>query len=488
MKRILSSVLLLSMLAAVTASCAKGDTDDAQTTDTQAAVETEAADPAKTFELEEGLDYNETTLVVLTAEGIVHGIDSSEEGGGNVIKQAVYDQFRATEERLNVKFEYIDVNPFAQLSGLVSQSINAQSDDYQLVFGVASNIIGLVNEGYFLSVNELPHVNLDKVWWNRGYIESVSINSDNPYILFGDISYNMIERTCAMFFNKRMMEELNDLTDTDIYDIVLNGEWTLDKFTELAVGIYRDDNGNTQNDIDDIHAVTISGAREFEFMAFSAGLRYTDRDEDGYPVLNLYTDSAITLTDKLLSVLRSEDTYLEGGNNNYADLKFAGGKALFMPSRLFLAGWGSLREMSDDFGIIPMPKLDETVDGYYSTVGNAVEWGVVPVTVADPTMISAVAESLAYEGYERLTPVYYENSLKLKYTRGDADTESRILDLITQSARTDFIYLNKLGGIGNIFATAFNTNQNNFSSTYAAMEPAALQTLADMIEADMENQ
>lgn len=478
MKRTLSAVLLLAMLVSVFTACTGGDDE---VTDTAAPIETEeAVDESLRLGLPKDLNYEDSSnnhLVVLNAEGIVHGYNDEE---ASVISKAIYEQFAMTGERLGVTFEFIDVNPFAQLSGLVSQSVNAQSDDYQLVFGVASNINGLVNEGYFLQLSELPYVDLDRVWWNKGYIESVSLNANYPYILFGDITYNTIQRTTCMFFNKRLMEVHHGLTDTDVYNMVLDGDWTVDKFYELATGMYVD-NGNNVNDMDDLHGITISGAREVEYVAYSCGLSYTTRDEDGYPVLNLKTPEAVELADKLVAIFCGEDTFAKGGNNDYADLKFAAGKALFMPSRFFLAGWESLRQMEDDFGIIPMPKLDADDTQYYSTVGNAVQWGVVPVTVEDPTLISAVAESLAYEGYHRVTPAYYETSLKLKYTRGDADVESRIIDMITQGARTDFLYMNRLGGIGDIFGAAYNGKQNNFSSYYAQREAGANYNIKNMI-------
>ena len=367
------------------------------------------------------------------------------------------------------------------MPGLISQAVNSQSNDYQMIFGVANNILALVNEGYFLPVEDLPHVNLEKIWWNKGYIESVSLNSEFPFILFGGITYNNVERTTCMFFNKRLTEVHHGLSDNDIYDIVLDGDWTLDKFKELATGIYIDD-GNSTNDINDFHGITMSGKREVEFVAFSCGLSFTTRDEDGYPVLDLNTNDSVDLAEKLISIFCSEDSFASGSNNDYVDVKFAGGNALFMPSRLFLAGWGSMREMEDDFGIIPMPKFDENVDQYYSAVGNAVQWGVVPVTVPDPALISAAAESLAYEGYHRVIPAYYETSLKLKYTRGDADVESQLIDMITEGARTDFLYMNTLGGIGGIFGACYEAGQNKFASYYAEREMAANANLRKLIQ------
>ena len=479
MKRLISTVLMLALLSTGLASCTGGDENN---DDTVSAVDTsEVVDENMRLDLPETLDYSDDAnnhIVVLNAEGIVHG-DNSE--GANVVKRAIYEQFAMTEERLGVTFEFVDIAPFAQVAGIISQSVNSQSDDYQMVFGVASNVNGLVNEGYFLPISELPHVDLDKTWWNRGYIESVSLNADTPFILFGDITYNTVERTTCMFFNKRLMEVYRGLTDTDVYDLVLDGKWTLDKFGELAAGMYVDD-GDNLNGIEDLHGITISGAREVEYMAYSSGLAFTARDEDGYPVLNLNTTQAVDLSEKLVSIFCSEDTYAKGNNNDYADKKFAAGNALFMPSRLFLAGWESLRQMEDDFGIIPMPKLDENDENYYSTAGNAVQWGLVPVTVQDPVLISAAAESLAYEGYHRVTPAYYEISLKLKYTRGDADVESRLIDMITQGARTDFLYMNRLGGLGDIFGAAYRAGQNNFASYYAQYETAAKTNIASLVE------
>lgn len=478
-RRLISAILLASMLVSVSA-CGKGNGEETEPVETIDTSNVEQLNENEILELPEELDYSEDLnnhIVVMTAESILHG-DNSEEA--SVISQEVYKQFAATEERLGVTFDYVDVAPFAQVQGLVSQSINAQSNDYQLVFGVSHNILTLVNEGYFLPIDELPHIDLDKIWWNKEYIESVSLNSDYPYILFGGITYNNVERTTCMFFNKRLMEVHHGLVDSDIYDMVLDGDWTLDKFTELATGMYVD-NGDSVNNIADFHGITISGKREVEFMAFSSGLAFSDRDEDGYPVLNLNTNDSIDLAEKLIGIFCSEDTFASGSNNDYVDKKFANGDALFMPSRLFLAGWGSMREMKDDFGIIPMPKFDENVDRYYSVVGNAVQWGVVPITVPDPVLISAVAESLAYEGYHRVIPAYYETSLKLKYTRGDADVESQLIDIITQGARTDFLYMNSLGGIGGIFGACYEAGQNRFASYYAEREMIANANLKKLI-------
>lgn len=486
MKRTLSLMILLSMLLSVTASCGDSKDNTVDTTADKGISETEPADTAEALALPQELDYTGETVRILDAEGILHGWIEDENGNeGTRLKQAIYEQFLATSELLGVEFEHTDIVPYQDVAGIIRQSVNAGSDDYDFCFTVANQQNALINEGLYLPLSELPYIELENTWWNKEYIDSVSLNTNNPYILFGGITFSSVERCAAVFFNKRLMEDINGLTDEDIYNMVFDGTWTLDKFLELSVNTYQDD-GDTVQDFDDIHGLTHNGGTAFNYFAYSAGLEYTTRDEEGYPVINLNNEKVITLCDKLLDIFTGESAiYPTQSGAAYVD-KFGAGNALFICNRLFLAGWGQLREMKDDFGIVPFPKLDETVDGYHSVVGDLVQWGAIPVTVKDPVMLSAVAESLAYEGYNRVIPTYYENDLKLKYTRGDVDTASQILDIITEGARTDFLYLNKLGGMGDIFTYVMNSAQNNFSSLYASYSPMAETRLNRLIEADIE--
>ncbi|MBQ8551643.1 MAG: hypothetical protein IJ428_02385 [Clostridia bacterium] len=266
----------------------------------------------------------------------------------------------------------------------------------------------------------------------------------------------------------------------DLYDLVYNGEWTIDKMAELASQVYEDANGNTINDFDDIHGLVQFGASSFNWMAFSSGIDFTTRDEDGYPELNLNNETTLALCDKLLAFLTNNEAVYKHNDNHEHVWKFSNGKALFLQNRFFLTGWEQLRTMEQDYGILPMPKYDESIEGYHSTVEALVQWGGVPVTAADPVFVSAVAEAYAYEGRQRITPAYYETTLKLKQTRDDASME--MLDMIMAGRDTDYLFINPLGGMNEVFNKVFNSNQNSFASQYASLEMAANATLQGLIE------
>lgn len=478
--RKLALLLVFAMLAST--SCGGGDTKNPDNTADTAVVGTdETTNDPNALELPADLKYTGSTLTILNAESIVGAPDELTEET-DLISQAKYDIDMAVEARFDITVDYVGVLPWQDTSGLARQSVNAGSDDYQMVFTCAQHQVNLVNEGLYLTHDELPYIDIEKPWWNKEYIESVSLHEDELYILFGDITFNTTQRTTCVFFNMNLLEEKLNMKPQDLYDLVYAGEWTIDKFTELTAGVYEDVNGNTLRDVDDVYGFVSPWNETFNWMAFGSGLKFTSRNEEGYPEFNLNTEITVSLVDKLCKLFFTNDGATISGNA--ADC-FGAGKALFIVNRFFLTGWEQFRTMNDDYGILPIPKYDESIDGYHSPVESLVQWGAVPVTASDPVMVSAVAEAMAYEGRKTLTPAYYETTLKLKLTRDDESM--KMIDLIMAGRDTDYLYINSLGGVGDVFKKVYGAGQNNFASVYASVEMAGAQALADLIEAYEEN-
>ncbi len=477
--RKLSLLLALAMLA-TTACGGGGDSEDTKGgNDTAPVSDTTPVETQVVLEVPNDLSSEYDVISFLTAESILAPPEELTDEV-DVLGQAIYDSVMAVEEHFDIDLEFTGIVPWGDTSTMARQSINAGSDDYQFVFTCASHMVNLVNEGLFLPHAELPYIDIEKPWWNKQYIDSVSLVADEPYILFGDITYNTIQRTTCVFFNVQLLEEKLNMQPQDLYDIVYAGEWTIDKMAELVSGVYEDANGNTINDYDDIHGMVINGANQFNWMAFSSGIDFTDRDEDGYPTLNLNNETTIQLCDKLLAFMTNNPAVYKEADNHTHVWKFGNGKALFLQNRFFLTGWEQLRTMEQDYGILPMPKYDESIEGYHSTVESLVQWGGVPVTTIDPVFVSAVAEVYAYHGRDKITPAYYETTLKLKQTRDDASME--MLDMIMAGRDTDYLYINPLGGMNTVFNKVFNSSQNTFASQYASLEMAANATLQGLIE------
>ena len=110
-----------------------------------------------------------------------------------------------------------------------------------------------------------------------------------------------------------------------------------------------------------------------------------------------------------------------------------------------LTGVNYLRDMEDDYGIIPMPKLDEAQESYTAYCHNGSSVFGIPTTENEPDKIAAFMEAMAAETYRVVTPAYFETALKGKYSR-DSET-SQMLDIIVSGVYLDigYIYGSSLG-------------------------------------------
>ena len=110
-----------------------------------------------------------------------------------------------------------------------------------------------------------------------------------------------------------------------------------------------------------------------------------------------------------------------------------------------------LRDMEDDFMILPMPMLDETQPHYNTRIHDSCTLFGVPVSVGGTDCISAALEALSSESFKEVTPAYYEIALKVKFTR-DSDS-GRMIELCHENVTIDFAaqWSNKLGDINHFF-------------------------------------
>lgn len=483
-KRILSALILSSILLSFTACGSESAETTAPVTTAAPAVD----DTPKELvpDIPDDVTFDGGIIKAYGMQYLVEGKNGTEEEPSSALSQELYDRNKRVEERLGITFEWINKNGLDWteiMKNAVRQSVNSGSADYDVVFSTGTVQFPLVGEGVYLPITELPYVDIDKPWWNRGYMESVSFHAETPYVLYGNLTYNQVERTTAVFANVTQLSNRHNIVAEDLFKLVNDGEWTLDKFTELVNLGYYDENGDTKKNNGDMFGLVYTGDA-VNWVAYGSGLDFSARDEDGFISLNLNTERSVDLADKLVKLFSKNDSVLFMENQAHVDA-FGQGKSLFVANRLYLAGWQQLREMKDDFIILPFPKYDSSVDGYHGVVENQVQLGCVTTTVKDEDleMISAALELMSYDGYNTVVPLYYENELKLKYTRNDdIDMQSRMIDIITSGARTDYLFSNGIGSLHSIFKSCVDVGQNNFASLYARLEPQALVRLDQLID------
>ncbi|MCL2099400.1 MAG: hypothetical protein FWH24_03060 [Oscillospiraceae bacterium] len=404
---------------------------------------------------------------------------------GDIVNDAVYHRNKTVEERLNVRikpipspggYPWLDNDRF---NDTVRNSVMAGSDDYDIIAGYAYFMPVLASEGIFYNWNEVSHIKPGEPWWCAGYNDQMTIGG-KMYFITGDIALSMLTNMFVMYFNKDAALELEL---ENLYQTVLNGEFTIDKVSELIKDAYRDLNGNSRADADDMYGyITTTG--NFVDMFYNAfDQPVIKKNRDGIPQLMMNTQKMINIIDKIYNFFYENDNVYaadEGTAGNLLVDTFTENRVLFMPGTLYTNE--ELRAMDSDYGILPLPKWDKDQADYYTTSQNSYSLFSIPVTCTKIDTVGAAVEALCAESYRRVSPAYYEIALKTKYSR-DEET-SQMLDLIRAGITFDFGVLNSisLDNIQNIFRTLMTEKSRDFVSRYEQSEyryEELLRNLAD---------
>ena len=141
---------------------------------------------------------------------------------------------------------------------------------------------------------------------------------------------------------------------------------------------------------------------------------------------------------------------------------FEAGNALICAE--YLGDSALMRDYNFDFGILPLPKYDNTQKNYHTSSQDSFSVFCVPATVANLDMVGAVTESMAAYTYNNVTPVLYELALKTKYTRDNESAE--MIDIIKNSIWVNFnsTYALTLNVPGHTWRLGLINNRNSITS------------------------
>lgn len=497
---------LLAVLACVPviASCGEAkttqdaDTKPVETQSQSAVTETQTEEltgrAAVKDNLPDDLDLGGSTIRILTRtddrDTRIEFIAESETG--DVVEDAVYVRNRMIMERLNVNMEIIEAGTGATrhdgavLNKLLDKSVLAGEDAYDLVGNHMSQITPYILKGAFLNIKDLPYLDWEQPWWNQSYNEHITLDG-KQYMCAGELAQTMISGTYVMFFNKKLWSE--HWGDDNLYEIVKNGEWTLEKMKMYSDAMYADLNGNGSVDEEDRFAMVYDKDQiQADAFAGGANINFTTYDEnDGYYYWTLENERTANFLAKVKGILHeNNNTYFTDENTHKfsVDLmwKMINDTVLFMPH--MLSGTDQLRDMKSDYGIIPMPKLDDAQEAYTTFVHNGFTVFAIPTTCKIAESVAPFLEAMCAESYRSVTPAYYDVALKVKYAR-DEDAAA-MLDIATRSIVFDFGYLFNQFISSNtaIFRSMFNTSSaiDKGMSTIAQKEKPTNKLLVKIVD------
>ena len=473
MKRTLAIILLLCLASAQLA-CG----DDAGQTDTTEAEKVSESTTGETYPLPEA-DFGGDTFGILCRTEKKYEIWSDGEDG-ETLNDAVYERNRNVEERYKIKFECHDTpgswSERENFYKVFTGSVLAGEDKFDLVAYYEACAQVPITEGYMLDLKEIKSLDFSHDWWYPGYNDTMTVNG-KLYSCLGDAAMTTWEYPAVTFFNKNLMDKYGMEYP---YQAVKDGKWTFDMLCELGKRVSEDLNGDGKFDENDLYGwITGDGMLRCMPTSFDFPLCVV---RNGKPELSVGSEKYYEVYDRVYDVLWNSDwaTVLNGSDDNARTKCFTDGRALFY--NFDASSVTELREMNDEFGILPYPKYNEAQESYKTVVFDNHSVFCVPKTAKDPERSGVILEAMGYESMELVTPAYYEVLLHGKVARDD---ESRdMLDIIRDSFQFDFAIVNSMmvDSIFPFFGGNLKNGVESISSAVASRLPVWEERFAALLE------
>ncbi|MBO5648886.1 MAG: hypothetical protein J6S76_03120, partial [Clostridia bacterium] len=422
-------------------------------------------------------DFGKYKYRIMSADGL-GGDYFIEEDGADVIDSAVYRRNRAVEERFNCEIVLVGDPFYTEATHKIHVDITTGDDVFDLVASQIVALGGLVPENLFYNWHDLPNINFDKPWWSDSN-EELLTHADVCYIAIGDLALSALKNTYCVFYNKRLGA---DYDMPDMFELVNNGEWTIDKITELSKDIYQDLNMDGKVDIEsDLFGYVGDSGSSLNTYLWAFDNPVYQRNDDGELELVFHTDKLSALTSKLCDVF---NIYTGIKQTKYTENRplamFREGRAMFINGVIDYAL--SCRDMEDDFSILPYPKWDEAQENYYTMVDGVHHALSIPKTIQNKEAVGTIIEALSAETYKQVVPVYYDLALKVKGARDEESIE--MLDRIVASRVFDFGYMyDNFKGYSFLLQNQIARNHKNIESTVKRYSKSAPKWYNSVLEA-----
>ncbi len=404
-----------------------------------------------------------------------------EETNGSPVNDAVYSKLATVQERFNCEIVLANGGLSATNTEQTTIRSLAQAGDdvYDVATGHDISMANIMLEGMFVNLYDVDHLNFEKPWWPKHTVDSLTFDGQ-MYLFSNHISYNNIGETRLLYFNKEL------LTDNGIehpYTSVYDGSWTLDKLISITEDGYLDTNGDSVQGDDDTYGIV----NPKYYYCFLEPFRHENYVKEGSKlVYNFDIDKSQTLVEKFYTLL----TGAGGRITDNAETIFKEKRSMFFYHKVSTAA--NVLSLTDlVYGILPMPKLDEAQEEYFS--GCTERPFAVPILAEvhlDTTGL--IIEALSAEGYRQVFPVYFEQALKSRYA--DKNDDANMIDIINSNVIISFTYMhgNFASPYNNMLETLFNaatpgTDVSSYAASIRSTQEERCETITEIYK-NLKNQ
>jgi hypothetical protein len=289
-------------------------------------------------------------------------------------------------------------------------------------------------------------------------IEGLQIRG-HLYYLCGDIITSDDRSANIMYFNQDLLDKagLGKEDGVNLVQIAREGKWTIDKLYEYSEACVEDKDGDGvwTPGVDTFAYLCPDYFNGWHIMCF--GMYLGTMDSPG----NFSLPGTIKK-----DILAAWDQCRPLFTSPHRDVSDAGSRFRNGQDAFYSMNMGSLLNFSNttvNFGILPMPKLNEEQEKYYTCVSYATHASIgIPITVEqiDDTcgfesgaeLVAYFLNAMSYYSRQILTPAFFDDVLKKQMVQ-NAET-GEMLELALENKFYDPFQIFPFGNIGYVFRDA----------------------------------
>lgn len=409
----------------------------------------------------EDVDFRGTTFVIVgdtrTDEFSKSPSEEIYSEGTDVISVAVRLRNDTMAKLYNCKIELKASDDPGSLVKADTSGNQHTIDMYAIKYQTLS--VGTSGNNYNLYSFDL---NFENEWWDQNYVSTYTIkNSSGANTMFGilgDFALYSMSATHALMFNKTVYENAGiDSKVGNIYDLVRENKWTMDKFVEMIKAAAQEVSGNSEyhySEGDILGWIRTGHATHGMHVASAMPMII---NTDGVLSLEMVNNAGAwnDVIEKAISIWALEQTETLGYTQVQTALQ--SGNTLFASEVIDILARMSNSDVS--VGLVPYPMYSDTQGSYAHYVDNHLNAYSVPVSVPDIDTLSDFMELYAYHSRYLVRSAWID-AYSYEFCN-DVDS-GEMLNIILDSRTYDPAYLMWAAYEGDI-SNMISTGKNNLT-------------------------
>lgn len=436
------------------------------------------------------IDYGDQTVKVLTWYHNKEMLFPETMQPGESLSNVVYERNHQISEELGIqivpifKYSHMSSNMEGDGQELYNAALNAKAGDYDAIVCYSHFPAMMASQGILEDLNTLQFPETDMPWYPEG-ISSWGFNNRLFFVANNSCVQNILASWC-IFANREMIADKNL---EDIEEVVLSGNWTLDKLDEYVRNWEveaESNNPNDKTDPDNVYGFAITHRTVINGFYHAAGFSAYSKDATDSPVAmyntKTYAEQISGFLDKFFDICDSP-AFMMGKYSGDIYYPLENKNTVFFAASL--DAYKRLEMEDKTYCVIPMPKLNDQQQEYRTLTRDVTELWCVPKVSEDPEIGGLLIEAISSSDYRLMAPKFFDKDFKYRYSSDENGV--KIFDLIRSSFVTEFgsVWSQALSGPYAILQNCVNAGDTEtpFNNNYANIVEGTRGSLAKDIQA-----